>query len=122
MDNFRKHMPVSNFQITAAVPCVRWYLFFHDQIFSSSPVTLNTFAPMLLLLVPWKAAELSVLTDVPVVGKEPVGPEALLCHFLPLLLWNGNIHTSVQDTEGVVETSKVSCSSLKVCKRWPSAT
>lgn len=45
-------------------------------------MTLNTFAPMLLLLVPWRAAELGVLTDVPTVGEEAVGAEALFCHFL----------------------------------------
>lgn len=44
-------------------------------------MTLNTFAPMLQLLVPGKAAELATLTDVAMGRQEAVGAEALLCHF-----------------------------------------
>lgn len=74
------------------------------------------FCSNVLLLVPWKAAELAVLTDVPMVGDEAVGAEALLCHFWASFAMEWQYSYSVQDTKGVVETSKVLSSSLKGSK------
>lgn len=68
---------------------------------------------MLLLLVPWRAAELAVLTDVPVVGEEAVGAEALLWHFLASFVMEWQYPHLAQDTKGVVEASTVLSSNSK---------